>query len=322
MKEYGGYIELERFHGSEYHTGDVLRFNYGRTAWQYLLEERGIKKVWLPYYICDSLIAPAERSGVEIAYYHIDDRFCPLCDHIPEDGEAILIVNYFGFLSQEVLERLVEKYHRVIVDNTQAFFAAPLDGVDTLYSCRKFFGVPDGGYLYAQGISSLEKEKDNSSQRMDFLLGRVEDGAQKHYAEFRKAEDYAKEESVKKMSDITRNLLCGIDYAYVKEARRNNYQRLHKKLGAHNALKVIPIPDGAYIYPLYYAGDAAKMRAFLVGNHVYVPVLWSNVHNLLKEDCLEICLTDHVLPLPVDQRYSAEDMDEIVAIVKRGIEVC
>jgi len=40
------------------------------------------------------------------------------------------------------VEQLAEKIgSRLIVDNTQAFYAQPLEDIDTFYTCRKFFGV-------------------------------------------------------------------------------------------------------------------------------------------------------------------------------------
>ena len=321
-KEYGGYLELEHFNGKEYHTEHALRFNYARTAWQYLLQERKISKAYLPYYLCDSLIAPTLRNGTKIEYYHIDENFLPLCSHIPEQGEVILIVNYFGLLVPETIQKLAFKYGHIVLDNTQAFFSTAPQSVDTLYSCRKFFGVPDGGYLIAQDIPLPNCEEDRSTQRMTFLSGRLEDGAQPYYQQFRIAEDQAEHMPIRQMSKTTRNLLCGIDYDYVKMRRENNYQRLQERLGAFNRLALPPTSIGPYIYPFYFGGDAAALRAFLIADRVYVPTLWSNVRDLLQGDYLELRLTDRIIPLPLDQRYNSDDMDEIIAIVKKGIERC
>ena len=47
----------------------------------------------------------------------------------------------------------------VIIDNVQAYFQRPIEGFDTLYSCRKYFGVPDGAVLYTDlEIEPLEKD--------------------------------------------------------------------------------------------------------------------------------------------------------------------
>lgn len=320
MKEYGGYLELEQFYGCEYHSDPVFRFNYCRTAWQYLLKARKIEKVYLPYYICDSLIKATMQCGVQIEYYHIDKFFCPICDHIPLDGEVILIINYFGFLTKQQLQTMVNKYKHIVIDNTHAFFSRPLDGVDTLYSCRKFFGVSDGGYLFADNISAPILCKDSSAIRMNFLIGRLEDGAQKHYLEFRYAEDQAEKEGIKNMSNTTQNLLRGIDYERIKRMRTQNYLSMHKQLSDYNRLSYMPVPEGPYVYPLYFDGNARKLRLFLIKNHIYVPVFWENIYGILRKNCLELKLVEHILPLPIDQRYTDIDIDEIVSVVKRGIK--
>lgn len=320
MKEYGGYFELEKLPGNEYYPNSFLRFNYCRTAWQYLLKARKILKVYLPYYICDSLIKATVRSNVQIEFCHIDKSFFPIIKHTPKDKEILLFVNYFGFFTKEQLQNIVKKYKNVVIDNTHAFFSHPIEKIDTLYSCRKFFGVPDGGYLFAEGIERPFLPKDNSVSKMNFLVGRLEDGAEKHYLEYRYAEENAETTEIKEMSNTTKNILRGIDYEQIKRIRKQNYLYLDQQLRPYNELSYMPIPEVPYVYPFYFEGNASQLRTFLIKNHVYVSVLWESVHDFLKEDCLELRLTDHILPLPIDQRYTIEDMDEIISIVKRGLK--
>ena len=45
MKEIGGYIELDDFHGKMLHE-NAKHLNCGRTALMYLIESRNIKKLW------------------------------------------------------------------------------------------------------------------------------------------------------------------------------------------------------------------------------------------------------------------------------------
>lgn len=73
--------------------------------------------------------------------------------------------------------------NNVIVDNAQAYFQDPLPGIDTLYTCRKFFGVPDGAILYTDKFIKI-KQKDESYKRMNFLLGRFERTAGEFYQEY------------------------------------------------------------------------------------------------------------------------------------------
>ena len=51
MKEIGGYLELERFGGQEYYP-DLFKFNLGRTAITWYLKETGVKRVYLPDFLC------------------------------------------------------------------------------------------------------------------------------------------------------------------------------------------------------------------------------------------------------------------------------
>lgn len=51
MKEYGGYIEFENYHGMILHE-ETLALNSGRGALEYLCEAKKIKKLYLPYFLC------------------------------------------------------------------------------------------------------------------------------------------------------------------------------------------------------------------------------------------------------------------------------
>lgn len=60
----------------------------------------------------------------------------------------------------------------------------PVDGLDTLYTCRKYFGVADGAFLYSDMRLSKEIPQDESFERMHFLLGRYERSANEFYGEY------------------------------------------------------------------------------------------------------------------------------------------
>ena len=50
MKEYGGYIEFENYHGNMLHEGAVS-LNCGRAALEYLCEAKEIKKLFHTFFI-------------------------------------------------------------------------------------------------------------------------------------------------------------------------------------------------------------------------------------------------------------------------------
>ena len=54
MKEIAGYFGLEQLISNEYYK-DLIPLNTGRNALLYLLKAKNIKKVYIPYYLCNSI---------------------------------------------------------------------------------------------------------------------------------------------------------------------------------------------------------------------------------------------------------------------------
>ena len=312
MKEIGGYIELDTYTGSEYHPPQYA-LNCGRNALAYLLESRNIGKLHIPYYLCDSVSQVCEKHCVPIEYYHIDSLFQPLFDADLKEGEYLYIVNYYGQITNHQIVEWQKKYARIIVDNAQAYFQMPVPGVDTLYSCRKFFGVPDGAYLYTDSKLKKELDVDVSYERMRFLLGRYEKSASEFYPEYVRNNELFAGEPLKKMSKLTHNLLRVIDYESIKNTRNSNFEWLHNNLKQFNSLKPLS-PDGAFMYPLYIRGGC-RIRVQLQKARIYIPILWPNVRTICPTNSLELEYVNNILPIPVDQRYSISDMSYIVEVL-------
>ena len=151
MKEIGGYLGLDNFVSNEYHH-DLISLNTGANALLYLIKAKKIKKLYIPYYLCNSISDMLKKNKFDFDYYNISDEFYPIFDKEIDKDEYLYIVNYYGQLSDEKILFIKNKYNRIILDNTHAFFQKPIDGIDTIYSCRKFFGVPDGAYLSTNAI--------------------------------------------------------------------------------------------------------------------------------------------------------------------------
>ena len=226
MKEIGGYIELDTYRGEMLHDGSVA-LNCGRNALAYLIKSKKIKKILLPYFLCSSVMNVCKKENVDIRYYSVGKEFFPL-EILLQDGEWLYIVNYYGQLSNAAVLELKRKYGRIIVDNAQAYYQTPVDGVDTLYTCRKYFGVPDGAFLYTDSLLDEEYGQDESYDRMRFLLGRYERTASEFYSEYSANNHFFADEPVKRMSKLTDNLLHGIDYGFVKQRRTENFEYLHE----------------------------------------------------------------------------------------------
>ena len=303
MREIGGYIELDTYMGEMLHENSI-KLNCGRNALAYLLKAKQIKTIWMPKFMCDSCDYVLSSYEVKIHYYSIGLDFKP---HVEQRGDDWLyVVNFYGQLSNEYLASLGKN---VIVDNAQAYFQSPISGIDTLYTCRKFFGVPDGAILYTDKQIEIS-EKDESFERMHFLLGRYERSAQEFYQEYVDNNRTFQEEPIKRMSKLTENLLHGLDYNVIRKKRTENFAYLHERLANSNRLKLI-VPDGAFMYP-YYVENGFELRKRLQAEKIFIPTLWPAVLNRCNQNELEYQMARNILPIPVDQRYGIEDMDYII----------
>lgn len=203
-----------------------------------------------------------------------------------------------------------QKHKNTIIDNAQAFYAEAVEGLDTIYTCRKFFGVPDGGYLYTTCEQEKGLSQDESHERIGFLVGRFERSAHDFYGAYRENEEKIDVLPLKSMSKITHNLLRSIDYENAAKIREENFEHLHYLLKNKNLLNV-RLPRGPYMYP-FLTENGAALREKLQKEQIYIPLLWPNVKQNLHSTDMEYRLSDNILPLPCDQRYGRDDMDYIV----------
>lgn len=309
----GGYFELELRQGEHYHK-DALRLNTARNCFEYILRARKYTKVYIPYYTCEVMLEPLNKCNVAYDFYHINEQLEPVEVFHLEPSEAFLYTNYYG-LKQQCVAQLATQYGKqLIVDNAQAFFADPIQGIDTFYSARKFFGVADGAYLYTDAHLDIELEQDQSYARMAHLLKRADIDAEAGYADFRKNDDALCGEPIKKMSRLTEKILCSIDYDKVHSIRRHNYQLFETKLGSSNKIHFI-LEEGSVpmIYPYW---TNVCIRENLINKRIYTATYWQNVLDWTNVGDIENILTQMLIPLPIN--INETEVDTII----NSLSVC
>ena len=312
MESIGGYFSLELPFHEEYHK-DAIRLNTGRNCLEYILRSRQYRKVYIPYYTCDVILEPFRKCGIAYTFYHINLDFELTTEIVLHPNEALLYTNYFG-LKHAFCEKLARKYgEQLIIDNTQSFFAKHISGIDTFYTCRKFFGVADGAYLYTDAILDDYFEQDISFDRMTHLLKRIDLSVEEGYIEFKKVEESLIGQPIRRMSNLTQRIMQAIDYKKTAQKRRNNFEILHKWLGTSNLLNIsmddVMVP---MVYP--YLSDNNQLREVFLKNKTYIAQYWLAVLDITNKDDLERMLTNQIIALPIDQRYGKEDMMKIIKI--------
>lgn len=312
MNSIGGYFGLELNKGNHcYHTTPLV-FKSGRSSLRFLLEFLKPSLVYVPFYTCHASFISFKEAGVDIRYYNIDQALNPI--QLPElkEGEYFLYVNYFD-IKRSTVNSLSEKYaEKLIVDCAQAFFMEGNGRSWYFNSCRKFFGVPDGSYLYApDGFIVPQVLERNEGYFIDHLLLRFNGHPKEGYETFLKNEIACGCE-VARMSKLSEYLLSNIPYQSVIEKRLSNFNYLHSILGNCNRLVFDPDEQGVPMcYPFLPENEIP--REDLYKEHIFIPYFWKDVLTCdVTGFADERSLVNKLLPIPIDQRYDINDMEIII----------
>ncbi len=321
MKAIGGFFSLELNDGRELHSS-AIRLNAGRYALEYILKARKYRKVYLPYYICDSVMEPIKRLDVEYEFYHINEQLEPAVELHPKDDEAVLYVNYFG-LKNRYSDSFCYAFRNTILDYTQAFYSERGNKYDdkriqcdTLYSCRKYFGVADGAYLYTDCLLTEDLPQDESFSRMNFLTKRTDRSPQEGDADLQSNDEEFSTVGIRHMSKLTKAIMCSIDYSAKANRRICNFHVLDRTLRDTNRFKwhmdygTIPM-----VYP-YFVEYGDRLRQYLIEHQIFCARYWPNVLEQSKPNDWEYQLAENLVCLPIDQRYEEADMQRIIDVIE------
>lgn len=308
----GGYFDLDLPNHSDPKPA-AFSLQSARAAIRAVVEAAGVRRVWIPSYICDSVVCAIEDAGAEPHFYLLTDRWLPDEEsYTPDEEEAVLAVDYFGLIGPELntwARENGDKWKLVILDFAQSFGAEPVEAAACVYSPRKFAGVPDGGYLFWHGyIEALEADDDGSYNRTRHLLKRAAEGAQAGYNDFRNAEQQLADTCPRTMSRLTERLVAAQDWAAIFRQRQNNFKYLHQRLSGCNGWEPLAVSRSPLIYPLM-TPDARTIREQLIGKLIFVPRYWPECEHRDVWGKIEEQLLNQTVFIPVDQRMGKNELD-------------
>jgi hypothetical protein len=322
MQEYGSFFELDLRQGCEYYLGRRVKcLNTARSGILYALRLMGCKKILIPVYQCGAVAEFLTANGIHVSYFSVDGGLLPVLPRGLPGGTALLIVNYFGLIPRDRLKSFVARYKNFIIDNSQAFYSLPLKGAYNVYSPRKFFGVPDGCYVVGEraGSEDFAIEDDYSADSSLFLLKRLEAGCEAAYEGRQINEARLAACGIRNMSMLTKKLLAGIDYEYIKNKRKENFDLSLKLYSGMNLLDLskfaVTDPSAVpMVYPLVVRNE--EIAGFLQQNKIFIGRWWAHLKRGAAKNSMETLLSKYMLPLPVDQRMNKEDIIRIHDLIE------
>jgi hypothetical protein len=315
----GGYFALEL--GVSARTmpwsKNAVGYQSARAAIAAILLAANAKTVWVPNYVCAAVNDALEYVNVKVRRYNLAaDLGVPL-DVQLADSDWLICIDYFGICDGTVRNAL-ERFgaDKVLVDASQSLFYPPRENGTTIYSPRKFVGIPDGGWLISPLAVAPQQNADETASifRSQHLLSRLGGAVGVGYQQFKQAEASLVSCAPKAMSDFTQALLASIDMVHVATRRRSNYLRMAEAFSAHN-LQVAALAenDVPLCCPLLNV-NADILRQHLTLQKIYTPIYWDDAA-IPADDAIARCLRDYTVFLPCDQRYTDNEIGRVIHTV-------
>lgn len=304
----------------------------------------GIRKVCLlPQYTCDTVVLPFNKHQWQICFYpvnlelRIDINI--LRKAIEEYRPSVLLMHpYYGMGIDEGLKELIHGYMEegrliFIADMTQsiALLNESLWADYCVASLRKWFDIPDGAIVISdhqmdvdiagEKNEYVELKKKASISKYMYLNGCCDVLKEEFLKMNKEAEQYLYQNTdISELSGYSKERLGKIDVKEMFFARQSNSEYLQRRLEA-SCLKIGIMKGMGGAVPLYfpiYVSDRKGLQNYLIRQGIYTSILWPRMEETLSiSDSNVSYIYEHLLAIPCDQRYSVEDMEQIIHYIKK-----
>lgn len=308
-------------------------FATGRAALAAILRhaqrEESARTVFLPNYICSSVIDAVRLSEMDAAFYPVNSfldvdvqNLFTAIEELSVPPVAVVVVDYFGMSTCTSVIDAIKSFCpeiTVIRDNVQSLFSMNHPGREdySFSSLRKWLPVPDGAttvWPAGAGISPTVKEA-------DFVAYRLLAGLEAHWDRMPLSEcsDAIRYSTIAErmvdelgifpaqMSLVSKIICSNLCMDQIVNTRRANFLHLRSLLSPHGIKPILDMRDSdvPHFMPIRIP-SRDKVRRELQRAGIFCPVHWPRPTDQKCES--NNALWDEELSLIVDQRYGPDDM--------------
>ena len=322
----------------------VCLLKSGRNAIKALCKciETQDKSVMLPIYTCDTAIQPFIDEGWKVYFYRINkdltiniENF--QCVYEKINPKIVFVHSFFGFDTigndYSLLEQCKFKGSIIVEDMTQSLFSDHYLSFADYYvtSFRKFLAIPDGGALISSNDIKLLNIKPADETIADVALEAFDLKKNYFVSEDKKLKEQFREkyqelncligknDSLKGISDISYRIINSCDRLSISSTRKCNYTFIYDSLNEYTWLKPVLPKIKDEICPLYlpvYVENRKELQSFLADRNIYCPVIWPKSKHITEMDDDSQYMYEHMLCIPIDQRYGMDEMNVIKTALK------
>ena len=305
-------------------TEQPFLFSNGRSALLSILmflKTRNHTSIFLPSYICESVVNTCKGSGIDLNFYELDNQFFfPLetLSLIPENS-ILLSVNYFGLINDnDLIASIKQKRPDLIVisDQVQSMWTADQSVAHFSFtSHRKHFATPDGAQVFTnfgdwESSPKLEVNSFYSPKTLGGILKNQNASDSIYLNLFEKGENLIdNEKTATKASVIGYHTYHSINQEEIISQRKDNAKHIYeigKKAGINF---IFPLSNNSIplAIPILIT-DRNKVWKQLAKNGIYLPIHWP-ISSYNSNSELATNMASNELSLINDQRYSAHEIE-------------
>lgn len=324
-----------------------ILFNSGRSALKFYLKEiyqrkNKNKNFLIPSYLCYSVVQPFIELKIPFQFYKINKNLEIDISHlrnlISNSVGGALFIHYFGFPQNKYILKFYDILKSFEIDIVEDITHSILTNETGIYgdyafsSLRKIFPLPDGGLLKSnrENLNNIEfhqgydeiwgKRLVGSLYKDKYLKGKLTD-KNEFLSLFREGETIldSREIEILSMTKFSRFLLNKFNFSKIINIRRQNFKFLLKKLT--NSKHLIPLYKNLdkMVYPLGFPILSEKresLKTKLIENNIFPPIHWALPELIDKVKFSQSWeLSNQILTIPCDQRYTINDMQYIVNVI-------
>lgn len=297
------------------------------------------KTILFPAYCCWSMSAPFEKTGYRVVYYRLNEDLTVDTDYLKElmgrvKADAILTMNYYGTAKTDDAVRLAKENGLVVIEDfshctfsLKKIFNPEVD----IYvsSIRKSVGVCDGSiilskekmpeqYIQEEVKNFADKRFGAQTDKRHYTWSKDQDKKQEFLGTIRECEGIIDEfTAVRPISERAKKMLAQVNGEEVAYARRENMRHLWNRLNGN--VRMVPglerCFDGAPFSLPILVENRDEVQGKLARRGVYTQWLWP-----LCDEAMAVCpvskeMNEKMLSVPIDQRFSWDDIEDIADII-------
>lgn len=350
MREYGsehpaivlpdGYFDSLGEYGRE-----VLFLRSGREALLLaaitVSTEKKDNTILFPAYCCWSMSAPFEKVGWKVVYYRLTADLTADMAYLKhllerEKPQAVLTMNFYGSASTDNIVSIVKEYDediKVIEDFSHCTFSLKLihnPKVDIyVSSIRKSIGVCDGSvilskvplptqYIQEEQRDFADKRFVAQTEKSRYSYSKSQEKKGEFLRAIRDCESIINEFSaVRPISDRAKKQLALVNGEEIAYARKENMRHLWTLLNG----KVEMVPglerclEGAPFSLPILVDNRDEVQIALAKRGVYTQLLWPICEEAQLVCSVSKMMNARMLSVPIDQRYSWDDIEDMSDII-------